>query len=77
MIRHQRDFIFIKNGTPNFFKLIDCRRTGNVVRQNQIYLGNQQIPGLHKFPAHMHGENFLCHCHAHKKPLLINQNVKL
>ena len=77
MIRYQRDFIFIKNRAPDSFKLNNRRRTGNVVRQNQIHLGDQQIPSLHKFPAHMHGENFLCHCHAHKKPLLINQNVKM
>ena len=74
MIRHQRDFVFIKHRAPNLFKLIDRWRAGNVVCQNQIHLGNQQIPGLHKFPSNMHGENFLCHCHAHKKPLLKNYN---
>ena len=71
MIRHQRDFIFVKNRTPNLFKLIDGRRSCNIVRQYQVHLGNQQVAGFHKVPAYMHGQDFLCHCHAHKKFLLI------
>ena len=58
MIRHQRDFVFIKHRAPDLFKLIDRRRAGNVVCQNQIHLGNQQIPGLHKFPSNTLLKNY-------------------
>ena len=38
MIRHQGNFMPVKNRAPDFIKLFDGRRTRNIIGQHQIYL---------------------------------------
>ena len=71
VVHHQGDLALVKDpGEPLLVKLPDGHGRGDVVAQDHVQLGPDQLAGLHFRQAGVGSEDFLRHCHSHRKNLL-------
>ena len=71
MVHDHGDFALVKHpGKALLLKFPDGHGGGDVVAQDHVQLGPDQLTGLDLRQAGVGSEDFLCHCHSHGKSLL-------
>ncbi len=66
MIRHKRDLIFIKYAVHlHLFHFMDGHGACDIIAQNEIQIGFDELSGLYLIQTGVRRQNFLCHCHSH------------
>ena len=71
MIQHKSNAGVVKNGIGStFFKFIDGYRGSDIVAQNHIQFGVDQLARLHMIKPCVCGQYFLGHGHSHEAFLL-------
>ena len=71
MVHDHGDLALIENAGEAFLlKLTDGHGRGDVVAQDHIQLGTDQLTGLDLRQACVGCQDLLCHCHSHRENLL-------
>ena len=66
MVQHDGDLFGVEHaGETGLVKGGHCHGGGDVVAQNQIQLGFNQVTGLDSGQTGVSGQDLLCHCHSH------------
>ena len=65
VIGNQGNLVGIKNRPANFFKLGDGLRSSDVVSQQKVDLGPDQLTGFNFFQAGVRRQNLFGHGHSH------------
>ena len=66
VVQDDGDLVLVKDlAEPGLLKLGDGHGGGDVVAQDHVHLGLNELANLHVVQPGVLGQDLLCHCHTH------------
>ena len=72
VVHYERDFALVEDlAEAGAFKFVDRNGTGDIVGQNHVQFGIDQLAGNYFVKSCMGGQDLLRHCHTHSQSFLL------